>query len=137
LETLLEKRDRQLAAAELERRLAADRVDVTMPGAPPAPRGHLHLITATIRRIEDIMVGLGFRVASGPEIEYDFYNFTALNHPAGHPARQLQDTFYLGEGSDTAGIGVSDSEPGPVLLRTHTSPVQIRAMQEAGPPVAI
>jgi phenylalanyl-tRNA synthetase alpha chain len=137
LEDLLDSRGSALAAGELEQRLAEDRIDVTLPGAPPRPSGHLHLITATIRRIEDIMVGLGFQVASGPEIEYDFYNFTALNHPAGHPARQLQDTFYLGEGSDTAGIGTSVDEPGPVLLRTHTSPVQIRAMQNAKPPIAI
>lgn len=137
LEKLLDKRGEELSAAELERNLAQDRVDVTLPGAPALPVGHLHLITATIRRIEDIMVGLGYRVASGPEIEYDFYNFTALNHPAGHPARQLQDTFYLGEGSETAGIGTSVEQPGPILLRTHTSPVQIRAMQEQGPPIAI
>lgn len=137
LEALLEERGKTLAAEELEQRLAADQIDVTLPGTPPRPSGHPHLITATIRRIEDIMVGLGFGVVSGPEIEYDFYNFTALNHPAGHPARQLQDTFYLGEGSDTAGIGTSVEDPGPILLRTHTSPVQIRAMEEASPPIAI
>lgn len=137
LEQLLERRSEELAAAELEKSLAEDRIDVTLPGAPAVHMGHLHLITATIRRIEDIMVGLGYRVVAGPEIEYDFYNFTALNHPAGHPARQLQDTFYLGEGSDTAGIGTSVEQPGPTLLRTHTSPVQIRAMQDQPPPIAI
>ena len=137
LERLLEERAAELKAAELERALAEDRLDVTLPGAPPAPVGHPHLITATIRRIEDIMVGLGYRVVSGPEIEYDFYNFTALNHPAGHPARQLQDTFYLEDGSDADAIGTSVEHPGPILLRTHTSPVQVRAMQEQGPPIAI
>jgi phenylalanyl-tRNA synthetase alpha chain len=136
LEELLETRAEQLSAAEIDRALAEDRIDVTMPGAPPAPVGHLHLITATIRRIEDIMVGLGYSVASGPEVEYDFYNFTALNHPAGHPARQLQDTFYVTAESDWR-IGTSNEDPGPVLLRTHTSPVQIRAMQSQEPPIAI
>ena len=81
--------------AELEAQLAEDRVDVTLPGAPPRPVGHLHLITRTTRQIEDVMVGLGYRVMEGPEIEHDYYNFTALNHPPGHPARMLQDTFYV------------------------------------------
>jgi phenylalanyl-tRNA synthetase alpha chain len=95
---------------------------VTLPGDPPRPVGHLHLITETRREIEDVFVGLGFSVVEGPEIEYDYYNFTALNHPPGHPARMLQDTFYL-----------SDD----VLLRTHTSPMQVRAMEEQGPPIYI
>ena len=81
--------------SELEARLAGDRIDVTLPGAPPRPVGHLHLITRTTRQIEDVMVGLGYRVMEGPEIEHDYYNFTALNHPPGHPARMLQDTFYV------------------------------------------
>ena len=82
----------------------------------------LHLITRTTRQIEDVMVGLGYRVMEGPEVEHDYYNFTALNHPPGHPARMLQDTFYV----------QSDPE---VLLRTHTSPVQIRAMEAQPPPI--
>jgi phenylalanyl-tRNA synthetase alpha chain len=122
LEALLERRAGELDAAELEQRLASDRVDVTLPGAPPRPAGHLHLITRTTRQIEDVMVGLGYRVVEGPEIEHDYYNFTALNHPPGHPARMLQDTFYV------------QSHPN-LLLRTHTSPVQIRAMEASSPPI--
>ncbi|HEY0279418.1 MAG TPA: phenylalanine--tRNA ligase subunit alpha, partial [Solirubrobacterales bacterium] len=93
LEALIEQSSDRLGAAELDAKLVADRIDVTMPGAPPRPLGHQHLITRTTRLIEDIMVGLGYEVAEGPEIEHDYYNFTALNHPVGHPARQLQDTF--------------------------------------------
>jgi phenylalanyl-tRNA synthetase alpha chain len=122
LEALIAGRAGELDAAELEQRLASDRVDVTLPGAPPRPAGHLHLITRTTRQIEDTMVGLGYRVVEGPEIEHDYYNFTALNHPPGHPARMLQDTFYV------------QSHP-EVLLRTHTSPVQVRAMETRPPPV--
>jgi phenylalanyl-tRNA synthetase alpha chain len=124
LEALLERRTGQLDAAELDARLLADRVDVTLPGAPVRPVGHIHLITRTTRRIEDVMVGLGYRVMEGPEIEHDHYNFTALNHPPGHPARMLQDTFYV------------QSNP-EVLLRTHTSPVQVRAMETQPPPIFI
>jgi len=124
LEDLLERRAAELDAAELEERLAGDRVDVTLPGAPPRPAGHLHLITRTTRQIEDVMTGLGYRVMEGPEIEHDYYNFTALNHPPGHPARMLQDTFYVQSHPD-------------VLLRTHTSPMQVRAMEAQPPPIAI
>jgi phenylalanyl-tRNA synthetase alpha chain len=124
LEALLETSAGRLDASELESRLAADRIDVTLPGAPPRPVGHAHLIARTTRLIEDVMVGLGYRVAEGPEIEHDYYNFTALNHPPGHPARMLQDTFYVQSHPD-------------VLLRTHTSPMQIRAMEAQGPPIFI
>jgi phenylalanyl-tRNA synthetase alpha chain len=124
LEALIEQSSDRLGAAELDAKLVADRIDVTMPGAPPRPLGHQHLITRTTRLIEDIMVGLGYEVAEGPEIEHDYYNFTALNHPVGHPARQLQDTFYIQSHPD-------------VLLRTHTSPMQIRAMETQGPPIFI
>src|SRR5215472_2943921 len=83
LEALIEQSAERLDAAELDAKLVADRVDVTLPGAPPHPVGHAHLIAHTTRQIEDIMVGLGYRVAEGPEIEHDYYNFTALNHPPG------------------------------------------------------
>ncbi len=122
LEELLERRAAGLDATELEARLAGDRIDVTLPGAPAQPTGHLHLITRTTRQIEDVMIGLGYQVVEGPEIEHDYYNFTALNHPPGHPARMLQDTFYVQSHPD-------------VLLRTHTSPVQIRAMEAQPPPI--
>jgi phenylalanyl-tRNA synthetase alpha chain len=124
LESLLEESAGRLDASELDARLAADRVDVTLPGAPPRPVGHPHLIARTTRLIEDVMVGLGYRIADGPEIEHDYYNFTALNHPPGHPARMLQDTFYVQSHPD-------------VLLRTHTSPMQIRAMETQEPPIFI
>jgi phenylalanyl-tRNA synthetase alpha chain len=124
LEGLLENRAAELDAAELDERLASDRIDVTLPGAPARPSGHLHLITRTTRQIEDVMVGLGYRVVEGPEIEHDYYNFTALNHPPGHPARMLQDTFYVQSHPD-------------VLLRTHTSPVQIRSMEAQPPPIFV
>jgi phenylalanyl-tRNA synthetase alpha chain len=124
LEALLEASAERLGASELESRLAGDRIDVTLPGAPPRPVGHAHLIARTTRLIEDVMVGLGYRVAEGPEIEHDYYNFTALNHPPGHPARMLQDTFYVRSHPD-------------VLLRTHTSPVQVRSMESQPPPIFI
>ncbi len=122
LEDLIGGRIRQLEEAELDARLSEDRIDVTLPGRPPGEVGRLHLITETRREIEDIFIGLGFNVAEGPEVEYDYYNFTSLNHPPGHPARMLQDTFYF-----------SDE----VLLRTHTSPMQTRAMEQQEPPVYI
>jgi phenylalanyl-tRNA synthetase alpha chain len=122
IEQVLELRREALESDELERRLTEDRIDVTLPGDPPQPLGHLHVINATRREIEDIFVGLGFKVAEGPEIEFDYYNFEALNMPPAHPARAMQDTFYL-----------SDQ----VVLRTHTSPMQVRAMELQGPPIYI
>jgi phenylalanyl-tRNA synthetase alpha chain len=122
LEALLERRTAELEASELDRRLVEDRVDVTLPGDPPVPVGHLHLVSLIRRRMEDIFVGLGFSVVEGPEVEYEYYNFTALNHPPEHPARLPQDTFYLAEH---------------VLLRTHTSPMQVRAMERQEPPIYI
>ena len=122
LELLLERRTTELEASELDSRLAQDRIDVTLPGDPPLPAGHLHLVSQIRRQMEDIFVGLGFAVLEGPEVEYDHYNFTALNHPPEHPARAPQDTFYLTES---------------VLLRTHTSPMQVRAMEAQEPPIYV
>ncbi len=122
LEGLLAERSAALEAEELDARLQADRVDVTLPGDPALPVGSLHPVTQTRREIEDVFLGLGFSIAEGPEVEYDFYNFTALNHPPGHPARMLQDTFYFSP---------------EVLLRTHTSPMQVRAMEAQGPPIYV
>ena len=122
LEAVLERRTAELEAAELDARLAEDGLDVTLPGDPPKPAGHLHLVSQIRRRMEDVCVGLGFSVLEGPEIEYEYYNFTALNHPPEHPARLPQDTFYFAER---------------VLLRTHTSSMQIRAMELQEPPIYI
>lgn len=124
LEALLEQSAERLDASELEAKLVTDRIDVTLPGAPPRPVGHAHLISRTTRLIEDTMIGLGYHVAEGPEIEHDYYNFTALNHPPGHPARMLQDTFYVQSHPD-------------VLLRTHTSPMQVRSMETQPPPIFV
>ncbi|HEY6778687.1 MAG TPA: phenylalanine--tRNA ligase subunit alpha [Thermoleophilaceae bacterium] len=122
LEELLRERGGELEASELDRRLAQDRIDVTLPGDPPLPVGHLHLVSQIRRQMEDIFIGLGFSVLEGPEVEYGYYNFTSLNHPPDHPARQPQDTFYF-----------RDS----ILLRTHTSPMQVRAMEAQEPPIYI
>ena len=122
LEAAIETKAGELAAAELDERLAQDRIDVTLPGDPPPAIGRLHLLNRTRREIEDVFVGLGFNVADGPEVETTYYNFDALNHGPTHPARSRSDTFY-----------VSDA----VVLRTHTSPVQVRAMQESPPPLYI
>jgi phenylalanyl-tRNA synthetase alpha chain len=122
LEDLLRRRTDQLQASELDSRLVEDRIDITLPGDPPSPTGHLHLVTQTRREMEDIFVGLGFKVVEGPEVEYDHYNFTTLNIPPDHPARALQDTFYLSP---------------EVVLRTHTSPMQTRSMEQQEPPIYI
>ncbi|MEA2369660.1 MAG: phenylalanyl-tRNA synthetase alpha chain [Solirubrobacteraceae bacterium] len=122
LEGLIDSRESLLAAAELEHRLSADRIDVTLPGDPPQPVGRLHLLTQTRREIEDVFLGLGFSIVEGPEIELVHYNFDALNHDPTHPARARSDTFY-----------VSDD----VLLRTHTSPMQVRVMQREPPPLYV
>ncbi|HXR13006.1 MAG TPA: phenylalanine--tRNA ligase subunit alpha [Solirubrobacteraceae bacterium] len=122
LTALIEEREAALAKGELDSRLAGDRIDITLPGAPPAPVGHLHLITQTRRDIEDVFIGLGFSIAEGPEVELVDYNFDALNFDATHPARLESDTFYL---------------DGRTLLRTHTSPVQLRAMMAAPPPIYV
>ncbi len=139
LEQRIESRSAELEAAELGEHLAADAVDVTLPGAPPRPVGHLHPISRTRREIEDVFVGLGYRVMEGPEIEHDYYNFTALNHPPGHPARMLQDTFYVDPATVPGDAGAEGLAPGPrdVLLRTHTSPMQVRSMEASEPPIFI
>ena len=122
----LETRRTALTEAELDARLAGDRVDVTLP-ARPETAGRLHPISQTVDEIIAIFGEMGFTVAEGPDIEDDFYNFTALNIPPEHPARQMHDTFYLPEQED----GTRK------LLRTHTSSVQIRTMQTSEPPLRI
>jgi phenylalanyl-tRNA synthetase alpha chain len=122
LEALIATRGGEMAAGELDSRLRADRVDVTLPGAPPQPIGRLHVLTATMRELEDIFLGLGFTVMEGPEIETVHYNFDALNHSPTHPARARTDTFYVSEQA---------------VLRTHTSPMQVRAMEAHPPPLYV
>jgi phenylalanyl-tRNA synthetase alpha chain len=121
LAAAIEARRAALEAAQLEAQLAADALDVTLPGRGET-QGHLHPITRTLRRMIEILNHAGFDVHTGPEVEDDFHNFTALNIPADHPARAMHDTFYLSSG---------------LLLRTHTSPVQIRALQRHGAPLRL
>ena len=121
LQNNLEDRKQALQAAAIEAKLKAETLDITMPGVS-RPLGHVHPLNGTIDRILEVFVGLGYTVATGPHMETDYYNFEALNTPPDHPARDMQDTFYL---------------PGGNLLRTHTSSVQIRHMENREPPVRI
>jgi phenylalanyl-tRNA synthetase alpha chain len=122
LEALIGSRAAALERGELDARLAGDAIDVTLPGAPALPVGHLHLITTTRREIEDVFLGLGFNVAEGPEVESTAYNFDGLNTAETHPSRSRSDTFYL------------DDE---TVLRTHTSPMQVRLMIASPPPLYV
>ncbi len=117
LESELEQRLDGLSRQAQARQLATEAVDVTLPGHP-APRGHQHPLTTVLREIERIFTAMGFEVAEGPEVEWDYYNFEALNIPKGHPARDMQDSFYITD---------------EMLLRTHTSPMQVRTMEKAVP----
>ncbi len=121
LEAALNHRRDVIQARKLETQLAGEALDVTLPGRGLGAGG-LHPVTRTLERIESLFRSIGFAVVSGPEIETDFYNFTALNIPENHPARAMHDTFYLDD---------------KYLLRTHTSPVQIRYMQSKQPPLKI
>lgn len=123
---LLESRRANLAAAEEDQKLAGESIDVTLP-AVEYPAGALHLVQQTIDDVVDVFIGLGYRVAAGPEAELAWYNFDALNQPKDHPSRWETDTMYLdwGEPSDE------------ILMRTHTSPVQVRWMETHAPPVYI
>jgi phenylalanyl-tRNA synthetase alpha chain len=127
IEALLTGRQEAIERAELEQRLAAEAIDVTLPGRGLGAGG-LHPVTLTIARIEAIFRSIGFDVADGPEIEEDFFNFTALNTPENHPARSMHDTFYV-DGTDDQGRGL--------LLRTHTSPMQIRYARTHRPPIRV
>jgi phenylalanyl-tRNA synthetase alpha chain len=117
-----------LAEAALERRLASERIDVTLPVQEgPETRGRIHPITQVIDELTAIFADMGFSVAEGPDIETDYYNFTALNFPVGHPAREMHDTFFL----------APDHRGERKVLRTHTSPVQIRTMKTQAPPIRV
>ncbi|MDQ1346966.1 MAG: phenylalanyl-tRNA synthetase alpha chain, partial [Acidobacteriota bacterium] len=127
IEQALADRRAALARAKLESRLAEEAIDVTLPGRDRG-RGGIHPIIRTWQRIEAIFRSIGFDVADGPEIETDWYNFTALNNPENHPARSMQDTFYVEE-KDANGL--------PLLLRTHTSPMQVRYARMHSPPIKV
>jgi phenylalanyl-tRNA synthetase alpha chain len=145
LEQTIEARAALLVASEIEASLRTDTVDVTLPGAPPQPVGRLHVITATMRELQDIFLGLGFTVLDGQEVETVHYNFDALNHSPTHPARARTDTFYvrapgLDGGEQTSAHtdgGMRLGAPEDLVLRTHTSPMQIRAMEAHPPPLYV
>ncbi|MDK2903698.1 MAG: phenylalanyl-tRNA synthetase alpha chain [Clostridiales bacterium] len=121
LAALLDNEERRIKAAERQRRLETETIDVTIPGKRPVI-GKRHPLSIVRRQIEDIFIGMGFEIADGPEVEYDYYNFEALNIPKDHPSRDLQDTFYITDN---------------IVLRTQTSPVQIRVMESHKPPIRI
>ncbi|MEW6582035.1 MAG: phenylalanine--tRNA ligase subunit alpha [Actinomycetota bacterium] len=123
VEAALAARQEELEAVEMRERLAADWADVTLPG-DPYPLGAMHLVTQIRREVEEIFLGMGYRIADGPEVETAYHNFTALNTPEGHPARSESDTFFVAGHPD-------------VLLRTQTSPVQIRVMEAEQPPLYV
>jgi phenylalanyl-tRNA synthetase alpha chain len=127
IEQALEARRGELSGARLQARLAEGALDVTLPGRGRG-RGGIHPIIRTWQRVEAIFGSIGFDVADGPEIETDWYNFTALNNPENHPARSMQDTFY---------VDLKDAQGLPLLLRTHTSPMQVRYARMHSPPIKV
>jgi phenylalanyl-tRNA synthetase alpha chain len=130
LERSIQIKQEAVAQQELETKLAQDRVDVTLPADPLPAIGRLHLMTKTRREIEDVFLGLGFTIVEGPEVERAYYNFDALNTPVTHPSRLLTDTFYVKPVEDIF-------DPQAILLRVHTSPMQVRAMEAQPPPIFI
>ncbi len=127
IEAALEARRGELAEAKLASKLTEEAFDVSLPGRERG-RGGLHPVIRTWQRIEEIWRSIGFEVADGPEIETDWYNFTALNNPENHPARSMQDTFY---------VDLKDKDGLPLLLRTHTSPMQVRYARMHKPPIKV
>jgi phenylalanyl-tRNA synthetase alpha chain len=127
VEEALEARRGELAQAALDARLAEQALDVTLPGRGRG-RGGVHPVIRTWQRIEQIWRSIGFDLADGPEIETDWFNFTALNNPENHPARSMQDTFY---------VDLKDEHGLPLLLRTHTSPMQVRYARMHQPPIKV
>ncbi len=123
IEQDLDEKKQRLAAMALDLKLRSEAVDVTMPGAE-IPLGHRHPMSIVLDEMKEIFIGMGFDVVEGPEVELESYNFTKLNTPAGHPARDRQDTFYT-------------TEDDGILLRTQTSPMQVRVMEERKPPIRI
>ena len=127
IEAALEARRAALAEAKLSARLTEQALDVTLPGRGRA-RGNIHPVIRTWQRIEEIWRSIGFEVADGPEIENDWFNFTALNSPENHPSRSMQDTFY---------VDLKDAKGLPLVLRTHTSPMQVRYARMHKPPIKV
>ena len=121
IEKAFADRRESLYQEEIAKKLNSERLDVTLPGRWAEP-GRIHLLSATLRRIKEIFKGLGYSVMSGPEVETDYYNFEALNIPANHPSREMWDSFFLREG---------------LLMRSHTSPNQVRVMEKQEPPVRV
>ncbi len=121
IESAIAEKKKELSVKALENKLIAEKLDVTVPGNVQKV-GHRHPLTLVQRDLEDIFMGMGFSIAEGPEVEYDYYNFKALNIPENHPARDTQDTFYITEN---------------ILLRSQTSPVQARTMEVQKPPIRI
>ncbi|MDS1141679.1 phenylalanine--tRNA ligase subunit alpha [Pusillimonas sp. SM2304] len=127
IEGLLTARRQEMAQAELDKRLASETIDVSLPGRGRG-MGGIHPVIQSWQRVEAIFRSIGFDVADGPEIENDWTNFTALNNPENHPARSMQDTFY---------VDMQDSQGLPLLLRTHTSPMQVRYARMHKPPIKV
>jgi phenylalanyl-tRNA synthetase alpha chain len=127
IEAALDARRGELAGEKLNARLAEEALDVTLPGRGVG-RGGIHPVIRTWQRVEEIWRSIGFDVADGPEIETDWYNFSALNNPENHPARSMQDTFY---------VDLKDRDGLPLLLRTHTSPMQVRYARMHKPPIKV
>ncbi len=121
IEKAIEEKQAELKAKETERKLQEEKIDVTLPGKRHI-LGYKHPLSIVLDEIKEIFIGMGFNIVDGPEIEYDYYNFEALNIPKNHPARDTQDTFYITEN---------------ILLRTQTSPVQVRVMEKQKPPIRI
>ena len=127
VEALLNQRREELAAAQLEKRLSAEAIDITLPGRTQGIGG-IHPVMKTWMRVEEIFRTIGFEVADGPEIETDWYTFTALNNPPNHPARSMQDTFY---------VDMIDETGKQMPLRQHTSPMQVRYARQNKPPIKV
>ena len=127
IEAALQARRQAMSDAELQAQLQAEALDVTLPGRRRGTAG-LHPVSRTLERIESIFGSMGFEVADGPEIENDWFNFTALNNPENHPARSMQDTFY---------VDARDAEGKLLMLRTHTSPMQVRYASTHQPPIKV
>ena len=121
IEEDLTKRAAELKAAELEKKLEEEKLDVTLPGTR-RELGHKHPLSIVLDELKEIFIGMGFSIVEGPEVEYDYYNFEALNIPKNHPARDTQDTFYINDN---------------ILLRTQTSSVQVRVMENQKPPIRV